>query len=62
MDQTVLRIEESSSIYHMHKGNKSRCLEDGEGSFDSCEEINVLFGNYRGGRGENCHSLANFAL
>lgn len=64
MDQTVLRIEESSSIYHMHKDLEINLavLKMAKDLLILVKEINVLFGNYRGGRGENCHSLANFAL
>lgn len=64
MDQTVLRIEESSSIYHMHKD-----LEINLAVLKMAKDLLILvrrsmfcLGITGGGRGENCHSLANFAL
>lgn len=65
MDQTVLRIEESSSIYHMHKD-----LEINLAVLKMAKDLLILVRRSMfclgitggGGRGENCHSLANFAL
>lgn len=50
MDQTVLRIEESSSIYHMHKDLEINLavLKMAKDLLILVKEINVLFGNYRG--------------